>query len=743
MRYIEFTLEGYSSDILVRLEEQLDGTILVTLTSDGEPIDIRGLFFDVNDASLISSLSVAGIDVSGSQFMDEGVIDLGRGVNMHGEGRGPFDVGVSFGTPGQGQDVVSSTTLVLSSSEGPLTLDLLSLVDFGVRVQGGAPPKIVEIAPAAPDANDDLLEATEDVTSFYTVLDNDTDADGTADFTIVSVTDPVHGTATISEDGLTIIYTPDLNYSGTDEFTYDMSDGHGGGDSATGTINVIAVADAPTLTVTTAAGSDVNHIQVTVTAAVTDLDGSEYVDRFVFSGLPAGASIVDESDLVYNPSTTDGTMVQTFTIALDPNTDMDFDLGVTAVSRESSNASEATTSTTVGVLVDANSNSFTPNFLAANQSIWGAGNALEVVDDRFIGIDFDPARQTFGDIIYGYADLDLYAGLQSTLTFDGGSIDANAPWNVAIDTTYNHTTDVLLIESGASLVSAGVSFTTSGPSGSYVLDFIFNYAVTAGLGLDIGIYDETLFDFSASGANTINILLVDSEDLTLEFTMPYGLTITLTWPDVDTASLVTSSGSTFTSLGQSLNFLDINLDLDQALSDIFFSGENPFDASFSIDIGVVEAGGTFEALDVDLNAGMNFIQEFSMALGNLAGTLTFENDATLPWNFSDIVLANASTYDADGDGIIEFELTLDQQAELTNETSLGFDWGYSVALLQANGDYDAGVGELSYSDDWSLAPVWTAGQTFPIVDISLYTETFALDFAVQTIVFNANDTVLG
>ena len=110
MRYIDFTLDGDSIDIDVHMEEQSDGTILIQLASDGGPIDIRGLFFDVNDASLIPALQVSGDDIMSFQARDEGVMDLGHGVNMNGGGRGPFDVGVEFGTAGHGHDVVSSTS---------------------------------------------------------------------------------------------------------------------------------------------------------------------------------------------------------------------------------------------------------------------------------------------------------------------------------------------------------------------------------------------------------------------------------------------------------------------------------------------------------------------------------------------------------------------------------------------------------------------------------------------------------
>ena len=97
MRYINFTIDGGNQDILVRMEEQADGTVRITLTVDGKPADIRGLFFDVSDAALLANLVVSGANVTSYQIMDEGVMDLGRGVNMHGGGRDPFDVGVACG----------------------------------------------------------------------------------------------------------------------------------------------------------------------------------------------------------------------------------------------------------------------------------------------------------------------------------------------------------------------------------------------------------------------------------------------------------------------------------------------------------------------------------------------------------------------------------------------------------------------------------------------------------------------
>ena len=58
---------------------------------------------------------------------------------------------------------------------------------------------------------------------------NDSDLDGDP-LTVTAVGNPTHGTAVI--EGGNVRYTPDANYNGGDSFTYTISDGNGGTDSA-------------------------------------------------------------------------------------------------------------------------------------------------------------------------------------------------------------------------------------------------------------------------------------------------------------------------------------------------------------------------------------------------------------------------------------------------------------------------------------------------------------------------------
>jgi len=86
-----------------------------------------------------------------------------------------------------------------------------------------------------PTANDDTATTDYETAVVVDVLANDSDDDGDA-LSIVSVTQPVHGSAVV-ENGK-IKYTPDENFSGDDTFSYTIDDGHGGQDSADVSVHV-------------------------------------------------------------------------------------------------------------------------------------------------------------------------------------------------------------------------------------------------------------------------------------------------------------------------------------------------------------------------------------------------------------------------------------------------------------------------------------------------------------------------
>ncbi len=115
----------------------------------------------------------------------------------------------------------------------------------------------------APVAVDDVFTVTQDTTSnSLAVLANDSDADGnalsvsgigTANVSsttlsssvvakVLAVSSSAQGIATVGADGKSVLYTPATGFTGVDSFTYTISDGAGGSDTANVTVNVSKLA---------------------------------------------------------------------------------------------------------------------------------------------------------------------------------------------------------------------------------------------------------------------------------------------------------------------------------------------------------------------------------------------------------------------------------------------------------------------------------------------------------------------
>jgi DNA/RNA endonuclease G (NUC1) len=128
-----------------------------------------------------------------------------------------------------------------------------------------------------PDAVDDVATVAEDSgANTINVQGNDSDVEGDTR-TIVSVTQGTNGSVAITNSGADLSYTPAANYFGSDSFTYTIEDGNGGSDTATVSITVTNVNDAPVLTSSVAvsliSATNSNLFNVGLTASATDQEG--------------------------------------------------------------------------------------------------------------------------------------------------------------------------------------------------------------------------------------------------------------------------------------------------------------------------------------------------------------------------------------------------------------------------------------------------------------------------------------
>jgi VCBS repeat-containing protein len=195
------------------------------------------------------------------------------------------------------------------------------LDSFTYRVSDGlatSPTVTVSIEVACinqpPAAADDVATTAEDTTVTVDVLANDTDDHAIDPASVHIVTAPVHGTASIVEGGA-IRYQPAPDWHGQDTLAYHVSDSEGLGATASVTIDVTAVNDAPVCAPLTGAGTV--GTQITVTAACTDADND--AQSYQIAVAPTnGTATVDGAGRITVTSSQAGTM--TFSYAASDGT---------------------------------------------------------------------------------------------------------------------------------------------------------------------------------------------------------------------------------------------------------------------------------------------------------------------------------------------------------------------------------------------------------------------------------------
>jgi VCBS repeat-containing protein len=147
----------------------------------------------------------------------------------------------------------------------------------------------------APTASGEAYSVDEDntltVNAASGLLGNDSDVEADA-LAAVLVSGPSNGSLTLNTDG-SFSYTPDANFNGSDSFTYEVSDSLLTSSTATVTITVNPVNDAPVVVggiadVMVSAGSD--DLLIDLTGAFADIDDGSLVYEVAANG---NVSLVD------------------------------------------------------------------------------------------------------------------------------------------------------------------------------------------------------------------------------------------------------------------------------------------------------------------------------------------------------------------------------------------------------------------------------------------------------------------
>ncbi|WP_042694704.1 hypothetical protein, partial [Azospirillum sp. B506] len=208
----------------------------------------------------------------------------------------------------------------------------------------------------------------EDTAIALTITPALTDTDGSEALTITinGIPDGAHlsndaGTALMISNGSVTLtpaqlaglkITPPLNSDVDFDLTVTATAKDGSAAVATTTqtlhVTVDPVTDTPTLTVSAARGDEDTAIALTITPALTDTDGSEAL-TITISGIPDGAHLSNDAGTALTISNGSVTLTpaQLAGLKITPplNSDVDFDLTVTATAKDGSAAVAATTQT--------------------------------------------------------------------------------------------------------------------------------------------------------------------------------------------------------------------------------------------------------------------------------------------------------------------------------------------------------------------------------------------------------------
>ena len=311
-------------------EGEIGSEITITATDDGEGALTATQTFTivvtpVNDAPTITSTAVteATEDVAYTYEITTEDID-GDLVTVSATGLPSWltltDNTLS-GTPTEGE--IGSEITITATDDGDGTLTATQIFTIVVNPVNDAPVAVADTATVLEDA----------LTTSIDVIANDTDVDSDDILLLTAVSTSETGTVAINEDGVSVDYTPAVDFNGTEVVTYTVSDGTLTDETGTLTVTVTPVNDAPTIT-STAVTEATEDVAYTYEITTEDIDGD--LVTVSATGLPSWLTLTDNTlsgtptegetgSEITITATDDGegalTATQTFTIVVTPVND--------------------------------------------------------------------------------------------------------------------------------------------------------------------------------------------------------------------------------------------------------------------------------------------------------------------------------------------------------------------------------------------------------------------------------------
>ena len=402
---------------------------VVNVTVEGEadaPTLEVGTAAGDEDTAIALDVSAALTDTDGSETLSVTISGVPEGAVLSAgtdNGDGSFTLspdqldGLSLTPP---EDFSGDISLVVTATSTESNGDTAETVDvLTVSVEGVADAPTLDVGAVA---------GTEDTAIALDIGAGLTDTDGSetlsvtvsgmpAGATLSAGTDNGDGSWTLAAGELAnLSVTPPEDFSGDFTLSVTATATEDDGDAAsvldTITVSVEGVADAPTLSVSDAAGAEDTAIALDISAGLSDVDGSEVLSITV-GNVPAGAMLsagFDNGDGTWTLGSGD---LDGLTITPPANSNVDFDLSVEATSKDVGGG-VSTVSATIGV--DVTGVADTPNLIAAV-----SGPVHQGVVDPVEGVVLEGGEG--GDLLAGGAGDDVISGGHGEDFLVGGAGD--------------------------------------------------------------------------------------------------------------------------------------------------------------------------------------------------------------------------------------------------------------------------------------------------------------------------------
>ena len=327
---ISLTVDSHATDVLTGVSESARASVTMFFGKgrrggtpfDGDLADIR--FYDAaltegEKSELVDQLVdkyISPVYDPAFAIPDEYLVDAGQGLTVD-AARGVLRNDQNI------DELDLSATLVRPASAGELVFesdgsftydpgDFRGIASFSYRLNDSVADQnevdVILLVDAIPSPADDFYSVDEDdlllIDAEMSVLRNDFDAEGDALFAVL-VDPPNHGSLSFSGEG-TFVYRPDLDFFGTDTFTYFVDDGDQVSMPATVSVEVVPVNDPPVAVADGyyLAANESIHIGLPdgVLANDIDVDGDRLTVTLVTQPERGRVTLEPDGTFVYSPA---------------------------------------------------------------------------------------------------------------------------------------------------------------------------------------------------------------------------------------------------------------------------------------------------------------------------------------------------------------------------------------------------------------------------------------------------------